>query len=295
MKGGTCSALNSIELGTGTFPLTCSGSNPLNMLDGKCYSSCPANTQSFSDGAVPICGKFSPFSPSLTHHSPLACPSHCATCDSTQCLTCYTGYLLYQKDCVDSCPAKMYSDGTTCVGKRYQFVVLKSENIRIDCPTHCATCDSTQCLTCDDSNYFVYDKACVASCPAKTYFTGTTCQGNSLKFSLYLFLRKIVQVTVLNVMHQSAKFARMATKYQAESAFCPLQALPQLLPHHQVIYQVFSNKIFQFSKIIVPAIIAISVGAVVILILLTLGLHLWKKKQILLAAKKYNFSLEIFF
>ena len=93
----------------------------------------------------------------------LDCPSHCETCDENQCLTCETGYFIYNKACVNSCPTKMYFTGTTCK----------------NCPNNCKACNAVECSACD-SNYLLYNKQCIASCPSKTYETSSTCIGIGL-------------------------------------------------------------------------------------------------------------------
>ena len=61
-----CSSDNSIELGVGSFPLACSGTNVLNPADGTCSSSCTGGTYYLTasevGGPLPACGKQSSFS-----------------------------------------------------------------------------------------------------------------------------------------------------------------------------------------------------------------------------------------
>jgi len=116
MKADTCLPENSLELGTNSFALSCSGTNVLNTLDSKCYASCPVEGAYLSTYTfVSLC---------------FPCPAHCKTCDRFECNTCESSYFYFDKLCVNSCLAKMYFSFPSCD----------------DCPTNCATCDSTQCL-----------------------------------------------------------------------------------------------------------------------------------------------------
>ena len=51
----------------------------------------------------------------------IACPVECKTCvDSLTCLTCETGYALYNDQCIGTCPAGTYLSTTqTCESIQY--------------------------------------------------------------------------------------------------------------------------------------------------------------------------------
>ena len=54
----------------------------------------------------------------------------------------------------------------------------------VPCSFPCLTCDTTQCLTCE-ADYYLYQGACLDSCPEKTYYKDLTCEGNAF---LFIFL-----------------------------------------------------------------------------------------------------------
>ena len=87
------------------------------------------------------------------------CPSYCSDClgpESTDCLTCSSGYI-YGSGCVASCPSgySASSSGGMC------------------CLNPCADClsDLTNCISCI-AGYYLYDCACVQECP--TGYTAST-------------------------------------------------------------------------------------------------------------------------
>jgi len=52
-----CSSDSTMELGTGSFSLVCSGTNRLNSADGECVASCADGTYEVTDAAVAFCSK----------------------------------------------------------------------------------------------------------------------------------------------------------------------------------------------------------------------------------------------
>jgi proprotein convertase subtilisin/kexin type 5 len=64
-----------------------------------------------------------------------ACPSQCSICiNSTNCSACQPGYMFWNYQCYQTCPA-----GTYVVTGAIQCVV---------CPTGCTACTETQCTSC---------------------------------------------------------------------------------------------------------------------------------------------------
>ena len=92
----------------------------------------------------------------------------CRTCSTnssgtlvcSQCFTTtHTAYsLLYNQQCLQSCPIATYSNGLTCV----------------PCQTNCQYCDSTGCLQCN-LNFYVYNLTCLATCPLPLVSNATHC------------------------------------------------------------------------------------------------------------------------
>lgn len=124
----------------------------------KCLQICPSNTF----GGLDVSSK----------HTCQSCESSCLTCRGNtvnDCLSC-TGstYLSYDAyTCVGTCPAGQFQTGNICAL----------------CNINCLTCStsSTHCLTCGTPPsgvpLYLYNAACVASCPT-TFFansTGNTC------------------------------------------------------------------------------------------------------------------------
>jgi len=114
----TCSATNKIELGLGSFGLSCADNANANIYDGKCYATCPDGTLPATGAAVPFC---------------VSCPEECATCNSTGCLSCRTDDVLYQNDCLDKCPRGTYLSGRKC----------------LDCKAGCDACNAGECFACN--------------------------------------------------------------------------------------------------------------------------------------------------
>ena len=79
------------------------------------------------------------------------CTEPCNTCEitPTTCLSCLTG-LLYQSQCISSCPAAHFNQSGTC----------------ILCPNKCASCLSlTECYSCT-APYLLYHNFCISECPS---------------------------------------------------------------------------------------------------------------------------------
>ncbi|CAG9317242.1 unnamed protein product [Blepharisma stoltei] len=126
--------------------LTCSGSSSSQCL--SCASgytlvsgTCAANCQTGQYRDTPTTCK--------------TCDSSCYTCSgsSSTCISCSSTLVLYNSQCVSSCPEATYNSGTSC----------------ISCDTSCATCNggtNLNCVTCA-SGYPYRDSTgkCVASCP----------------------------------------------------------------------------------------------------------------------------------
>ncbi|XP_033633747.1 proprotein convertase subtilisin/kexin type 5-like [Asterias rubens] len=89
------------------------------------------------------------------------CDSKCKECtkaSDSNCSSCHEGKLLYNADCVDSCPERYYQD----------------ENINECqlCHPSCQTCSGSlawDCLTCPDEEFLHSDNTCDAHCPYSTY------------------------------------------------------------------------------------------------------------------------------
>jgi len=119
----------------------------------------------------------------------LSCDPSCLTCNgglNTNCLSCYTGFLIYHSTCIYSCPAATFQD-----------TILSCA----DCTTGCSTCSSlvscstctlnyyisgVECLSCNPSclscngglinncltcfaGSLLYHSTCISSCPASTF------------------------------------------------------------------------------------------------------------------------------
>lgn len=79
----------------------------------------------------------------------------CKQCfDST-----FTTYnLLYNNQCLQSCPIQTYSNGFTCK----------------DCPSLCYVCSSDKCSQCF-TGYYIYNDTCLSSCPQPLVNNATHC------------------------------------------------------------------------------------------------------------------------
>ena len=131
----------------------------------------------------------------------LACPSTCATCNYTGCITCQTGLLFTtSQKCVSSCPDGTYQSGSnclnctglcqtcsgsatyclTCVQGYYEAAGGCTDKCAISeyvSNGHCLTCSSV-CNTCENSNAqctscpgteVLLGSNCISSCPSNTY------------------------------------------------------------------------------------------------------------------------------
>ncbi|KAL4494456.1 hypothetical protein ABPG72_019866 [Tetrahymena utriculariae] len=92
----------------------------------------------------------------VSNYSCLNCDQSCKTCsDSTTCLTCQQGKVLYQNLCQDKCPDEYFLD---------------SENKCQKCPNNCDQFDqSGKCSKCQVNFYLDPNKKCVSSCPDQYY------------------------------------------------------------------------------------------------------------------------------
>ena len=93
--------------------------------------------------------------------------SGCQVCSNSstilQCSQCFTSTytnltLLYQSQCLQSCPVATYSNNIAC----------------INCPVLCQQCNSTTCTFCD-TGYLLYNSSCLTSCPPPLISNGTHC------------------------------------------------------------------------------------------------------------------------
>ena len=152
--------------------------------------------------------------PSSTMISGIICEDcyvRCATCSgtTTTCLTCDSPYLLYDNQCITSCPSgvtvlyniiycidcssncltctDLYNQCTTCSSP----TVLQGTVCQSYCNTGyyadstgvcqlcsgCATCTgkATTCTSCISGQY-LYNSACVTTCPVGTYTSTSTCE-----------------------------------------------------------------------------------------------------------------------
>lgn len=86
-----------------------------------------------------------------------ACSENCKKCDSTQCLTCSTGFI-YKKKCIETC------EGYTIDGTCY------------DCSENCQECiNGLICNKCDE-NFILYNEKCSESCPKGSFEFNSTCE-----------------------------------------------------------------------------------------------------------------------
>lgn len=134
--------------------------------NGFCSDTCPSGMFVFSSNGVSFCE---------------GCSSECATCQeaSDTCLTCDSGFLLYDYGCYTKCPDSSFFSGGECQ----------------DCSSKCQTCSSfSVCTSCHDDHvllasedtcinsarcpldHFILDEVCSA-CSDNCY----TCEGSSTK------------------------------------------------------------------------------------------------------------------
>jgi len=165
-----CSASNCKECDS-TKCLACETS--FFLYEGGCVDPCP--DKAYADGSACYGEPYS-LDSIFTHFQD--CPTNCKTCDSTKCLTCDTSYLLYKGSCVDSCPARFYSDLTSCIGKHYFRVFFVINPSALACSDNCAECDTDGCEVCDDDYELDTDKKCVVA-SSKTPSTPSTEEAGS--------------------------------------------------------------------------------------------------------------------
>ncbi|CAK68414.1 unnamed protein product (macronuclear) [Paramecium tetraurelia] len=126
-----------------------------------CYETCPINTYQYANTCLQKCldGYFG-----STEFKCEKCSSQCITCTSfNQCNSCKIGYYLYQQQCLDQCPGKLFSNPSTsqcsqsCPDKLYIF----NNQCLYQCPSDYVN---------DTENY-----KCVSSCGKQQYLTKNSC------------------------------------------------------------------------------------------------------------------------
>ena len=92
-------------------------------------------------------------STTTTAEAPIPCHASCATCSGpfeTECLSCHGQQVVYQGQCINSCPDNTFLEDGVCV----------------TCPVTCSSCTGlASCVTCK-LGYFRHTGACVEECPA---------------------------------------------------------------------------------------------------------------------------------
>ena len=151
------------------------------LYESSCVQTCP-------DGFV---GVTSTELSSLTTPTCKECGTNCKQCSATNtnsCTECFNGYLLFDNQCVETCPDYNYIDsdyncipcsgdwcpgvGNSCPAKKYKNFIKKECS---DCKTECATCASKDvCLTCE-SNFYLSKNSCITDCPNGTYKGAGVC------------------------------------------------------------------------------------------------------------------------
>ncbi|KAI6123178.1 growth factor receptor domain-containing protein [Pisolithus croceorrhizus] len=86
-----------------------------------------------------------------------------STTNQAQCTGCLPGYVLYQGQCIESCPSSTFlspTDNLTCTA----------------CSSTCSTCagSASYCLTCAN-NMLASNGQCVSSCPSNTFSSSGAC------------------------------------------------------------------------------------------------------------------------
>jgi hypothetical protein len=85
---------------------------------------------------------------------------NCMLCNEllATCLSCYSGYYLYNASCVTSCASAS------------TYMTYPGSNVCVSCLAPCLTCISaTQCLSCSPSIYLYENATCLAQCGAGYY------------------------------------------------------------------------------------------------------------------------------
>ena len=170
--------------------VTCLESFPY-LYNERCYKNCPSGTTSYSThtctdctdsclectGTTSTCTKCeSPLVLLSSKCEPecgegkfnnsgtcTSCINNCEVCpNSTYCLNCSKNYLLYNGDCVSTCPpVTLKTSNTTCE----------------DCKNNCKTCkdDLDFCISCKE-NYSLYENKCLSECPSGTTSIDGKCE-----------------------------------------------------------------------------------------------------------------------
>lgn len=139
---GTAATPSATTCGCDSKCLTCQSNNyyfctlcansSLFVLSGSCVSSCP-NATYLSQGT-----------------SCVACSTGCASCTSNTCLSCATGWYLYNNLCYTDCKQ---------VGLQYDI----SGSSCVLCPNGCSTCNNAICTSCLTS-YSLSGSQCIETC-----------------------------------------------------------------------------------------------------------------------------------
>ena len=137
---------------------------------------------------------------SSTDNKPCKCeaPSRCFSCAWGEaghaCTKCKAGTYLHNGECVESCPSELTHNGLGSYGRTcenaYICTAYKNEvtGARCKCPNHkdCHSCTysagnaprTATCIKCK-RGMFLYDDACLKSCPTGTTPTGTGTYGRT--------------------------------------------------------------------------------------------------------------------
>lgn len=115
--------------------------------------------------------------------------------------------LLYNNQCLQTCPISTYSNGLTCVNCAslcYICTIVQCTQcvsgyyvynntcvsacpsplinnathcitVPIQCPSHCASCPSNNVCTACDGGYFLLNSVCYSSCPSGYKSSGSNC------------------------------------------------------------------------------------------------------------------------
>jgi len=110
------------------------------------------------------------------------CDASCATCSgpgANECTSCNLGDELYNGQCVSTCPAGTYTDGSVCSACDASCTTCSGTG-----PNACTSCPSGQvvqggaCVAAPvgcPSGQFMYNGQCVSTCPSGTYVNSGTC------------------------------------------------------------------------------------------------------------------------
>lgn len=140
---------------TSTTCTSCNNNTYLLATTSQCVITCPTGT--YANATVNKC-----------LNCDISCLNGC-TANSTDCVGCKSGYYKVNAtstQCVNSCPSGSVNNSATGL---------------CECSSSCATCSGTltYCTSCS-STLFLYQHACISTCPAQTYIVTspppTTCQ-----------------------------------------------------------------------------------------------------------------------